>query len=709
MKQIIQDIRNGETTLEDIPVPRINSESVLIKTTRSLVSLGTERMLVDFGKSSYIQKARQQPEKVKLVLDKIKTDGIFPTLEAVFNKLTQPMPLGYCNVGVVEKIGSNVLDVNIGDRVISNGNHAEYVAVPQNLVAKIPDNVTDDEASFTVIGSIGLQGIRLLNPTFGETIVVIGLGLVGLITAEILVSNGCDVIGFDFDDTKVKIANSKGINAYKIDGTINQVNIVQSLTNNIGADGIIITASSKSNEIISQSAQMCRKRARVILVGVVGLNIARSDFYEKEISFQVSCSYGPGRYDEKYENKSYDYPIGHVRWTEKRNFNAILEAISKNRLDVKALITEKVKLEDFATIYDNINNSKTIASILVYSQKTKNESTVSILSKEFKSNDCIIGIIGSGNYTGSVILPKLNKLKAQISYIASSNGLSSTRLAKKFNINNSTTDYQQILKNSNVNLVFITTRHDTHAKMILESLESGKHVFVEKPLCLNQSELNDIISKYNKSKSSVVVGFNRRFSPMAQKLKKLIGNKNDMPINIVMNINAGFISNNSWIQDMNIGGGRVIGEICHFIDLATFFTSSLVKQVCMSSMGNNFNKNTDNVSILLKYSDGSNASINYFSNGSKAYAKEKIEVYSQNRIVVIDNWKKMYAYGFKNFNKMSHSQDKGQFNQFKLLLKSYKDGNLEIIPFNEIVNTTQVTFSAIKSLLENKWINTTDV
>tara|TARA_Y100001970_G_scaffold204996_1_gene249616 strand:+ start:5776 stop:7905 length:2130 start_codon:yes stop_codon:yes gene_type:complete len=709
LKQIIQDIKNGKTSLEEIPVPRINSESVLIKSTRSLVSLGTERMLVDFGRSSYIQKARQQPEKVRLVLDKMKTDGIFPTLEAVFNKLDQPMPLGYCNVGVVEKIGSNVLDLNIGDRVISNGNHAEYVSVPQNLVAKIPDNVTDEEAAFTVIGAIGLQGIRLLNPTFGETIVVIGLGLVGLITAEILVSNGCNVIGFDYDQSKVKIAKSKGVNAYKVDESTKQVDVVKSLTNNIGADGIIITASSKSNEIISQSAQMCRKRGKVILVGVVGLNIARSDFYEKEISFQVSCSYGPGRYDNIYENQSYDYPIGYVRWTEKRNFNAILEAISKNRLNVKPLVTEKVKLEDFSSIYNNINNTKSIASILIYNQETKNESTVSILSKKFKSDNPIIGIIGSGNYTSSLILPTLNKLKAQISYIASSNGLSSTRLAKKFNINNSTTDYKNILNDSNTNLVFVTTRHDMHAKMILECLASGKHVFIEKPLCLNQIELKDIISKYNESETSILVGFNRRFSPMAQKLKNLIGNENDVPINIVINVNAGFIPDDSWIQDMNIGGGRVIGEVCHFIDLATFFTSSLVKQVCMSSMGNNFNKNTDNVSILLKYSNGSNASINYFSNGSKAYSKEKIEVYSQNRTVVIDNWKKMHAYGFKNFNKMSHSQDKGQFNQFKSLLDSFNEGNSEIIPFNEIVNTTQATFSAIKSLLENKWINTIDV
>jgi len=659
LKQIIQNIKNGDTTLEDIPVPSIDSESILIKTTRSLVSLGTERMLVDFGRSSYIQKARQQPEKVKLVLDKMKTDGILPTLEAVFNKLNQPMPLGYCNVGIVEDVGSNVLDINIGDRVISNGNHAEYVSVAQNLVAKIPDNVSDDEAAFTVIGAIGLQGIRLLKPTFGETIVVLGLGLVGLITADLLIANGCNVIGFDFDNKKVEIANKKGVLAKQIDKNLDQVNFVKTLTQNIGADGVIITASSKSNDIISQSAKMCRKRGRVILVGVVGLDIARSDFYEKEITFQVSCSYGPGRYDDNYEKKSYDYPIGYVRWTENINFNAILGALSKGSIDVKKLITEKVKLNDYAQIYDNLKQNKSIASLLVYNKDSKRESTISINPRKFIKGNGEIGVIGAGNYTSGIILPQLKKLNAKLAYIASSKGISSTGLAKKFNIAKSTTEYKDILSDDNVDLILITTRHDSHAKIILESIEAGKNIFVEKPLCINESELNDIVNAYNKYNSNIVIGFNRRFAPMAQKLKSIIGNKDTIPLNIVMNINAGFIAEDSWLHDMNIGGGRVIGEVCHFIDLATYFTSSLVKKVCVSSMGRIVKNNSDNVSLLLKYKNGSNVSINYFSNGSKAYSKEKIEVHYQNRTIIIDNWKKMVGYGLNNFKKMRHSQNKG--------------------------------------------------
>ena len=332
-----------------------------------------------------------------MVLDKVKTDGFKPTMDAVFNKLNQPLPLGYCNVGEVIGVGRDVTEFQIGDRVASNGNHAEYVNIPKNLVAKIPDNVSNEEATFTVIGSIGLQGIRLLNPTFGETIVVVGLGLIGLVTAELLLANGCNVIGFDFDSEKIRIAKEKGIIAINpLDGN-DQVKFVETYTNQIGADGVIITASNKSNEIISQSAKMCRKRGRIILVGVIGLDISRADFYEKEISFQVSCSYGPGRYDESYEQKGNDYPIGYVRWTEKRNFEAILNAISKKVLNVQPLITERVSLKDYNDIYGNMNNSMSIASILVYDDEAPKETVVTLNDKSFKSHKGVLGIIGAGN------------------------------------------------------------------------------------------------------------------------------------------------------------------------------------------------------------------------------------------------------------------------------------------------------------------------
>ncbi|QOD62070.1 bi-domain-containing oxidoreductase [Polaribacter haliotis] len=703
MKQIIQDLKNGDTILEEVPVPVVKSGCVLIKTSKTLVSLGTERMLVEFGKANFLQKAKQQPDKVKMVLDKVKTDGLKPTLNAVFNKLGQPLPLGYCNVGEVVAVGKGVSEFKIGDRVASNGNHAEYVLVPKNLVAKIPDNVTDEEAAFTVIGSIGLQGIRLLKPTFGETIVVVGLGLIGLVTAELLKANGCNVIGFDYDSEKVKIAKEKGITAINPAEGTDQVKFVETFTKGIGADGVIITASSKSNDIIAQSAQMCRKLGRVILVGVIGLDISRADFYNKEISFQVSCSYGPGRYDEEYENKGIDYPIGYVRWTEKRNFDAVLNAISNGSLDVKPLITERIPLGDYNKIYGNMGTSKSIASILEYNQTEKPVSTVAIHKKSFEGNKGVIGIVGAGNFTSATILPSLKKLNADIKYIASSGGLSSTTMAKQYQIANSTTNYKEILTDADTDLVLITTKHNMHATMVLETMKANKSVFVEKPLALTKEELDEIIAEYNKRKVNVAVGFNRRFAPLAKQMKKALGNDN-APMNIIATMNAGFIPTDVWVHDMEIGGGRILGEACHYIDLCTYFAGSKVVAVCMNSMGINPEENTDNASILLKYENGTNAVINYFANGSKAYSKERVEIFSQERTLIMDNWRKLYGYGFKGFSKSSSKQDKGHFNQFDELISQQKKGGNPIIPFEEIVNTTKASFAAIESLKEGKWI-----
>jgi len=704
MKQIIQDLKKGDTILEEVPVPRVKSGTVLIQTTRTLVSLGTERMLVDFGKANLLQKAKQQPDKVKMVIDKIKTDGLKPTLDAVFNKLGQPLPLGYCNVGKVVAVGKNVNEFSVGDRVASNGYHAEYVCVPKNLVARIPENVTDEDAAFTVVGAIGLQGIRLLQPTFGETIVVVGLGLIGLITAELLLANGCNVIGFDFDPEKIRIAKEKGIIAVNPGEGTDQVKFVESYTDGIGADGVIITASNKSNEIISQSANMCRKRGRIILVGVIGLDISRADFYLKEISFQVSCSYGAGRYDNEYEEKGNDYPIGYVRWTEKRNFEAVLNAISKKILNVSSLITDRVPLNDYQRIYGDMSSSKSIASILEYSSSDIIKNTVQLEKRTFQSKKGIIGIIGAGNFTSATILPKLKRCDADIKYIASSGGLSSTIMAKKYNIANSTSDYQEILKDEEVDLVLVTTQHHMHAKMTMEAISAGKSVYVEKPLALNEKELDEIIKNYNSKNINLSVGFNRRFAPLAKKMKKALGNS-ITPINIVATMNAGFIPKDVWVHDMEIGGGRIIGEACHYIDLCTYFTGSKVVSVCMNAMGLKPEENTDNTSILLKYENGSNAVINYFANGSKSYSKERVEIYSQERTLIMDNWRTLKGYGFKGFTSAKSSQDKGHFNQFQALVNQQKNGGESIIPFSEIVNTTRASFAAIESLKEGKWIS----
>lgn len=705
MKQLIQDLSSGDTILEDIPAPLVKPGHVLIQTTRSLVSLGTERMLVEFGKSNLFQKAKQQPDKVKEVLNKIKTDGLKPTINAVFNKLGQPIPLGYCNVGKVIAVGKGVQEFTIGDRVSSNGPHAEIVCVPKNLVVKIPDNVTDDEATFTVIGSIGLQGIRLVNPTFGETIVVVGLGLIGLITAQLLKANGCHVIGFDFDTKKVNIAKSFGIDAINPSNGIDQVAYVLNATNSIGADSVIITASNKSNEIISQSAKMSRKRGRIVLVGVIGLDISRADFYEKELTFQVSCSYGPGRYDDNYEQRGEDYPLPFVRWTEKRNFETILNAISNKTIELEPLITEKIVLTDYQQIYGNMSQNNSIASLLIYPEQQVNlNRSIELSTNKIKSANGIVGIIGAGNFTSAMILPCLKKTPANLKFISSSSGLSGTTLAKKYKISNSTTDNSLILDDKDVDLVMITTRHNSHANLVIESLKSGKNVFVEKPLALNQDELDKIIEAYSLSGKSLTVGFNRRFAPLAIQMKKVLGSVNS-PMNIIATMNAGFIPSKVWVHDMEIGGGRIIGEACHFIDLITYLSGSKVKAVCMNSMGIQTNENTDNASILLKYENGTSAVINYFSNGSKAYSKERIEVYHQEKTLVMDNWRKLHGFGFSSFNSSSSGQDKGHQNQFNLLLSSIKSGGDQIIPFDEIVNTTKASFAAIESLKKGAWVN----
>lgn len=704
MKQIIQDLKSGKTILEDAPVPQVRSGCVLIKTTRSLVSLGTERMLVEFGKANLIDKARQQPDKVKQVLDKVKTDGLKPTMKAVFNKLGQPLPLGYSNVGKVIAVGKGVTEFHVGDRVASNGYHAEYVCVPKNLVAKIPDNVSDEEAAFTVIGSIGLEGIRLLKPELGETIVVVGLGLIGLVVSQLLLANGCRVIGVDFDQHKVDLAQQWGVIAINPAKGVDQVKFVEECTNGIGADGVIITASTSSDEVIHQACEMSRKRGRIILIGVVGMNMRRDDFYKKELSFQVSCSYGAGRYDDDYEQKGHDYPIAYVRWTEKRNFEAILHTISTGKLNVKDLITEVVDLANYTEIYDDMRKKGSIASILKYPEDTEIERIVPINPHSFRQGGGKIGIIGAGNYTSSMVVPCLMKANAPIGYIASAGGLTAKVLAKKAGAEFATSDYKTILNDKDVNLVIVTTRHNLHASMVVEALKAGKSVFVEKPLCINNSELEAIVEAYNEANDgqTITVGFNRRFAPLAVKLKHLIGN---CQVNIVATMNAGFIPPEMWVQDLEIGGGRIIGEACHLIDLCSYIAGSPIIAVCMNALGENPEENTDNVSILLRYANGSNAVINYFANGSKAYAKERVEVFAQGKVLVIDNWRKLEGFGTKGFSKTSCTMDKGQKAMFTALAERVVCGGEPLIPFDSILNTTKASFAAIQSLKDNAWVS----
>ena len=711
MKQIFQSLNSGKTHLEEIPAPLVREGYVLIQTVNSLVSLGTERMLVEFSEASLIEKARQQPDKVKIVLDKIKTDGLLPTMETVFDKLGQPLPLGYCNVGKVIAVGDGVNDFAIGDRVVSNGPHAEIVSSPKNLTAKIPDSVPDEYATFTVVGSIGLQGIRLLKPQFGETVVVIGLGLIGLITCQLLKANGCNVIGIDLNQEKCELAqkwNVKTINP-KVE---NSVQKVLDITEGIGVDSVLITASTKSNDVVSQAAQMCRKRGRIVLVGVIGLNINRADFYEKELTFQVSCSYGPGRYDDQYEQKGIDYPLPYVRWTEKRNFEAILDAIKNRNLIVKNLITEKVLLNDYDQIYNNINSIHSIASIIEYPNLEVGDlklNTITLKDSSYAGEKGVVGIIGAGNFTNMMVLPCLKGSGAKLKMIASSNGASGTQCAKKHGISQSTTDYKEILNDDDIDTVIITTRHGSHSKLVIKSLNAGKNTFVEKPLALNKVELDQIIEAYNNLQQTnrspmLTIGFNRRFSPHMIRLKNNIG-ENPMALNIIANMNAGFIPMNHWVHDLKQGGGRIIGEACHLMDVCVYLSGSLIKSVCMNALGEKTNLTTDNASIMLKFINGSNAVINYFSNGSKKYSKERVEVYSQEKTWIVDNFRKTEAYGMKGFKTLKTKIDKGHKNQFHEFVQRIQKGGTPLIPIEEIINVSEASLAAINSMKTKSWID----
>lgn len=695
-----QNLKNGITELVNTPISALGANKVLIKVINSVVSAGTEKMLVDFGKSNYIQKARQQPEKVKQVIDKVKTDGLKPTINAVQAKLDQPISLGYSNAGIVIATGKDVTQFKVGDRVISNGSHAEVISVSENLCSKIPDEVSMEQAAFSVIASIGLQGIRLAKPTLGETIIVTGLGLIGLMTVQLLRAHGCKVIASDFDQAKVDLALSFGVDAINVSNGIDIVDYVRMKTNGRGADAVIITASTKSSDPVSQAAQMSRKRGRIVLVGVTGLELNRSEFYEKELSFQVSCSYGPGRYDIDYEEKGIDYPIGFVRWTEQRNFEAILDMLSEGKLEVSSLITHRYKFSDAVSAYEALSNDKKAIGILL-EYETKNidleQERIVILNDLVNSTDLpSVAIIGAGNYTNQTLLPAMSTMEIYKHTIVSNGGMSSVHVGARHQFANASTDTMSVIENDEVNTIFITTRHDTHAKFVKEGLSFNNHIFVEKPLCLTREELNEI--KLIKHNRILMVGFNRRFSPHVIKINEMLKNVSQ-PKAIIITINAGAIPHDHWTQDLEVGGGRIIGEACHFIDLARHLVGSKITNVHAIKM-NIPGESTieDKVSIQMSFNDGSIATILYLANGDKGFPKERIEVFAGNKILSLDNFKTLTGYGWKNFTKFkTKSQDKGHANGIKAFIDGVKTG-VSPIPQDEIFEVTEATFDVVDQL-----------
>lgn len=701
MKQILQNIANGETQLVDVPCPQNKNGQLLITTTKSLVSVGTERMLIDFGKSNFIEKARSQPDKVKMVLDKVKTDGLMPTIDAVKSKLDQPLPLGYCNVGTVLD-GSNT-GFETGTRVVSNGNHAEVVRVPKNLVAAIPEDVDDESASFTVLGAIAMQGIRLIKPTLGETVVVTGLGLIGLLAVQILKANGCRVLGIDFDSAKCELAKQFGAEVVDLSKGEDALVTAEAFSRGRGVDAVLITASSKSNDIMHQAATMCRKRGRIVLVGVVGLELSRADFYEKELTFQVSCSYGPGRYDEEYESKGKDYPIAFVRWTEQRNFEAILDLMASGAINVKPLVSHRFSIDDAKAAYEKLDDRASLGIVLDYSSTEEADltnATVALSEQaDFTAKKGNVAFIGGGNYASRVLIPAFKQAGANLTSIVTSGGISAVHHGKKNGFAKASTDMEQAL-NDTTDTVVIATQHNLHAPQAIAALEKGKHVFVEKPLALNHSDIDAIELAQKASNTMVMVGYNRRFAPQVQKMKELL-DKKAAPKTFIMTMNAGDIPADHWTQDPTVGGGRIIGEACHYIDLMRFLAGEKITSFNAVKMGeNNFVEITEDKAIItLTFEDGSIGSIHYFANGGKAFPKERVEVFCDDAVLQLDNFRKLTGHGWQGFRKMNlWSQDKGQVSCSKAFMDAVKKGGQSPIPQDEIFEVARVSVDIAEQL-----------
>ena len=749
MRQILQHLASGETLLAEVPVPVVRDGHLLIRTEASLISLGTEKMLVAFGQGNIIEKARQQPEKVKQVLQKIRTDGLFATIDAVRAKLDQPLPLGYCNAGSVIECGMRNAEcgIGIGDRVVSNGPHAEIVCVPRNLCCRIPDGVPTEAAPYTVVAAIAMQGIRLAAPTTGETVVVIGLGLIGLLAVQILRASGCRVLGTDFDAARCALARSFGAETVELAGEADPVSAAQGFARGRGVDAVVITAATKSSEPVSQAARMCRKRGRIVLVGMTGLELNRAEFYEKELSFQVSCSYGPGRYDPDYEQGGHDYPIGFVRWTEQRNFEAVLDLLAIGALATGPLTSHRFPLDRALEAYELVAQGRGLGILLQYPDAVSRDTCIKVVSGRPPKvssqwsvvSNAVVGVIGAGNYTGATLLPALAKTGARLRLIVSGAGVTAAHLGRKFGFEQAGTDASAVFADPGINTVLITTRHDSHARYVLDGLRAGKHVYVEKPLCLDEVELSAIESEIADRRSEIgntpvaapstgapptgtpstgapptgapstgapptgtpptgtpptdapflMVGFNRRFAPQVVTMKRLLAARSE-PKAMIMTVNAGALSAGHWTLDPVVGGGRIIGEGCHFLDLLRHLAGAPIVDGHTSFQRFGGSVQPDVTSLQLRFADGSIGTVHYLANGSKDFPKERLEVFCGGGVLQLDNFRDLRGFGWPGFKRQKlRRQDKGHAAELAALITAVRDGLPSPIPWEELVEVSR--------------------
>lgn len=705
VKQVLQNLKTGEVAVTDVPVPAVRRGFVLVRTAASLISAGTERLTVEAGQKSLMSRAIEQPALVKQVIQKARTEGVLNTVDTVLSKLGSMNALGYSAAGTVMKVGEGVTNFREGDRVACAGvgyaSHAEVLSVPKNLCVRLPD-IDFEAAAFGTLGAIALQGVRLAEPTLGESIVVLGLGLIGQLAVQLLKANGCRVFGIDLDQTKIELAKQTGADDGCAPDEAKQQ--VLAWSRGRGADAVLIAAATESNQPIELAGEISRQKGRVVVVGAVGLNIPRKPFYDRELTFRISMSYGPGRYDPEYEERGHDYPFGYVRWTEGRNIEAFLDLVAERRVNVEPLITHRFNLSETERAYKLITGEikePYLGIILKYDTDREVERRVSLASRKTSTASAVrVSFIGAGGYAKGVLLPLFKAAGADFQSIATASGVSAREVGAKFGFQSCVSSADEVIDGDETNLFVIATRHGSHAELAARALANGRHVFVEKPLALNDEQLDQVLSVAANSSGELMVGFNRRFSPLAIAAKDVFANL-QAPLSINYRINAGRVPRGHWINDEFEGGGRIIGEVCHFVDLMHFLTGSLTTRVYAESIAsrNAEINGEDSVFITLRFADGSNGSIAYLAEGNSAMAKERMEIFGGGKSFVIDDFENaiLYDRGREKKTKL-REKDKGQKNEVNAVCAVVRDGKPAPISLEDLATTTRATFRILESL-----------
>jgi predicted dehydrogenase len=693
MRQIVQNLGSGELELVEVPTPGVPKDHVLVQNRASLISAGTERNLVEFAHANLVQKALREPARVKQVIDKLKTDGVRSTFDAVSSRLDEPLALGYASAGVVIERGPGSMSFAVGQRVVTNGPHAEVVACPKNLVIAIPDGVSFEQACFAPVGAVALNGVRLTQTQLGETVAVYGLGLIGLCATQLLIAAGVRVLGIDLDPARLALAKSFGADVADPGSALE---LARSLSDGHGVDAVLITASARNDDVLLRSAKLCRQRGRMVLVGAVEPTFDRADFYQRELSLQVACSYGPGRYDPTYESQGVDYPYGHVRWTAGRNMAAFLEQVARGRVHLDPLITARLDHGDAQKAYDLLcNDSAQLGIVLGYPDVPVVKTPVVVrpvsrIPLKRGERDIRVGVIGAGAYALRTLLPALKKIQPQLVSIASATGLRATHAAKRFGFQRSASDYRALIDDADIDALFISTVPYMHPQIATEALAAGKHVFLEKPMAIDRDGIDSVVAESQSSNRVLMVGFNRRYSPHGEKMRDLLP-KNGEPIAISATVNAGQVPRDHWLSQREQSGGRVIAEAVHWIEFATFLTGSTVARVEAMALG----PSTDyGATLSLSMADGSVASIHYFVNGHRSYPKERIDVFSCGRVLSLDNFRVLKGYGYPGFKRMMLlSQDKGHARQYRVFLDAIR-GKADIPPVSYYAHVSEAALLA---------------